>query len=171
MLLSDVIAVDASLQARPDEDLSGSHGVRYAAEQWVWKDGVPVPGSTPERVAQTIAEVEVEEFIAEEATSFSAFGLEQPVASVTLTHRDGATRLVHIGSEGPPKTDPEGRTIRGRYIRIEGSNAVFLVTDRVLRVVEDMIREGNRKAEADAAKAARHERIPSAPDPAVGAQP
>ncbi len=171
MLLSDVIAVDATLRARPDEDLSGSHGVRYAAEQWVWKDGVPVPGSTPERVAQTIAEVEVEEFVTENAGSLSEFGLDQPIASVSLTHRDGATRLIHIGAEGPPKADAEGRSIRGRFMRLEGSNAVFLVTDRILRVVEDMIREGNRKAEADAAKAARHERIPSAPDPAVGAQP
>ena len=48
-----------------------------------------------------------------------------------------------------------------RYASIEGAESIYLVDDRALNVVRDMIREGNRKAKKDAEKGKRRERIPS----------
>lgn len=167
MTASEVVAVDATLRPREGEALAGAHGVRFLAEQWVWRDGVPVPGSTPERVATTVAEIEVEEFI-EGAAPAGGFGLEEPIATVSLTNREGEARVLSLGALGPPDPGPEGQPRPRRYAKIEGAEAIYLVDDRVMRVVDDLIREGNRKAERDAEKAARLERIPSeaAVDPA-----
>ncbi len=159
---ADVVSVDASLKADGTDDLKGEHGVRFAAEQWLWKDGVPVPGSTPERVARTLAELEVDAFVEDAPTDLSAYGLADPLARAVLADKDGNERVVLIGSTGAPEVDPEGREHARRYAAIEGDPAVYLVSDRSLNVIKDLIREGNRKAEADADKAARRERIPSA---------
>jgi len=161
MQSADVVAVDAVLVPRPDNDLEGEHGVRLAAGDWFWKDGVPVPGSTPERVARQLAEMEVESFIDDAATDLATYGLTEPVARVVLTDGEANERIVVLGSLGEPRVDLEGRESARRYAAIEGDPAVYLVDDRVLRVVEDMIREGNRKAKKDQEKAERRERIPS----------
>ena len=161
MSAADVVAVDATLRARPDQDLEGEHGVRLAAGDWFWKDGVPVPGSTPERVARQLAEMEVESFIDEAADDLSKFGLDTPLARVVLSDADGNERIVVLGANGEPRIDPEGREAPRRYAGIEGDPAVYLVDERVLRVVEDMIREGNRKAKKDLERMERQQRIPS----------
>lgn len=160
MAAADVVAVDAELRPRPDNDLEGSHGVRLRVGDWLWKDGVPVPGSTPERVARQVAELEVEEFISEGASN-SDYGLEEPVARVVLTNEEAEERVVRIGALGEPRTDAEGRETARRYASIEGDPAVYLVDERVLRVVDDLIREGNRKAKKDRERAERRELIPS----------
>jgi hypothetical protein len=161
MSAADVVAVDATLRARPDQDLQGEHGVRLAAGDWFWKDGVPVPGSTPERVARQLAEMEVESFIDDSSGERSDFGLDQPIARAVLSDAEGNERIVVLGSPGEPRIDPEGREAPRRYAGIEGDPGVYLVDDRVLRVVEDMIREGNRKAKKDLARMERQQRIPS----------
>ena len=166
MKSADVVSVDAVLQARPGEELSGSQGVRFAAEQWVWKDGVPVPGSTPERVAQAFADLQVESFVDDAPKDLAAFGLVEPVARVVLADEAGNERVVRVGGAGEPLKDPEGHERGRRYVLIEGDPAVYLVDDHVLSVIDDLIREGKRKDEADADKARRRERIPSAGDPA-----
>ena len=168
---ADVVAIDATLRAEPDEDLHGSHGVRYAAEQWVWKDGVPVAGSTPSRVAKALARLEVEEFVTDQPKDLARYGLDDPVARVVLTARDGGERVVLIGGEGEPDLVPEGPPRKRRYAMIEGSPSVYLVGEHVLRVVRDLIREGNRKAERDAERAARRERIPTVDPDAEEEQP
>ncbi len=158
----DVVAVDATLRAEPpDEDLEGEAGVRYAAEQWVWRDGVPVPGSTPERVARYLAELEVAAFVDDQPGDLSSYGLEDPVARVVLRNRDDEERVVLIGGPGEPLLDPEGRERERRHAMIEGDPSVYLVDMRSLSVVRDLIREGNRKKEKDLEKAERRERIPS----------
>lgn len=157
----EVVAVDAVLRAEPGEDLAGEAGVRFAADQWVWRDGVPVPGSTPERVARFVAELDVDAFVDDAPADLSAFGLDDPVARVTLRNAADEERVVRIGDEGEPLVDPEGRERARRYVTIEGAAPVYLADERVLNVVHDMIREGNRKKEKDAEKAARQERIPS----------
>lgn len=165
MAAADVVAVDATLKARDGEPLQGAHGVRLLAEQWVWADGVPVPGSTPERVAQMVSELEVEQFIDAPEGDLVKYGLGAPVATVTLSDREGASRVVQLGALGPVDKDPEGNPRPRRYARVEGDSAIYLIDERVIRVVDDLIREGNRKAERDAEKAERLERIPSAPAP------
>ena len=47
----------------------------------------------------------------------------------------------------------------------EKPGAVYLVDDSVMSVVQDMIREYNRKKKKDEEKAARREKIPSEIDP------
>ncbi len=183
MKSDDVIAVDAVLHAEPGEDLEGEAGVRYAAEQWVWEDGVPVPGSTPSRVAERVAELEVVEFIEDAPRNLEKYGLADPVARVVLTDAEGNEKVVLIGSKGPTLMikDPDGKEIprERRYVSIEapagdapidvpeGSEkpgAVYLVDDSVLSVVQDMIREFNRKKKKDDEKAARREQIPTEMD-------
>ena len=174
MLAADVVAVDAELKPRPDQDLEGAHGVRLAAGDWFWKDGVPVPGSTPERVARQLAEMEVETFVDDAPGDLATYGLDDPLARVVLTDEAANERIVVLGAQGEPRVDLEGRESPRRFAAIEGDPGVYLVDERVLRVVEDMIREGNRKAKKDREKAERRERIPSeaAPDdPADGDQP
>ncbi len=161
MQAADVVAVDAELRARPDQDLEGSNGVRLAAGDWFWKDGVPVPGSTPERVARQLAEMEVESFVNDAPADLSPYGLDNPVARVVLTDTEANERIVLLGGEGEARVDLEGRESPRRFAAIEGDPGVYLVDERVLRVVEDMIREGNRKAKKDLEKAERRERIPS----------
>jgi hypothetical protein len=184
MKSDDVVAIDAVLRAEPGEDLEGEAGVRYAAEQWVWKDGVPVPGSTPSRVAERVAELEVVEFVEDAPKQLDKYGLKEPVARVVLSDADGHEKVVLIGSEGPSVKfpDPEGREIERhrRYVSIEAPSgdapveivegsekpgAVYLVDDGVMSVVQDMIREFNRKKKKDDEKAARREKIPSELEP------
>jgi hypothetical protein len=171
MQAADVVAVDAVLQPREEQDLEGEHGVRLAAGEWFWKDGVPVPGSTPERVARQLAEMEVESFVDDAPADLSAYGLNEPVARVVLTDAEANERVVRIGGAGEPRVDPEGRESARRFAKIEGDESVYLVDERVLRVVDDMIREGNRKAKRDLEKIERRERIPSEAIPDDGAEP
>ncbi|MCB9779011.1 MAG: DUF4340 domain-containing protein [Alphaproteobacteria bacterium] len=157
----DVVAVDVVLRAEPGEDLAGEAGVRFAADQWVWRDGVPVPGSTPERVARYVAELDVADFVDDAPADLAPFGLADPVARITLRNADDEERILRVGAAGEPLVDPEGRERPRRYVTIEGAAPVYLADERVLNVVHDMVRESNRKKEKDAEKAARQERIPS----------
>jgi len=158
---SEVVSVDVQLIASDDDDLSGLAGVRYLAEQWVWEDGVPVPGSTPERVARRLAELQVEEFVDDAPSDWGVYGLSNPTVRATLTTRDGDTRVVLIGSKGEPEVDSEGNQQVRYYATIDGHEAVYLISDAALRVVKDMLRERNRKAGQDAQRALNRERIPS----------
>jgi hypothetical protein len=163
MKATDVASIDVRLRADPAaaKDLEGEAGVRYAADQWVWKDGVPVPGSTPERVARQLAELEVEAFVDDQPKALSAYGLDDPLARAVLADQLGNERVVLLGAEGPTEVDPEGRDRRRRYVAIEGAESIYLVDERVLSVVEDLVRESNRKRDRDLEKAARRERIGS----------
>jgi hypothetical protein len=165
MKAADVVAVDAMLVADGDDDLAGEHGVRFAAERWFWADGVPFAGSTAERVARSLSELEVDVFVDDAPDGLASYGLEPPVARVVLSDEDGNEKVVRIGGEGEPLVDPEGNSRPRRYVSIEGEASVYLIGERALSVVKDLVREGNRKAKKDAEKAARRERIPSdAPD-------
>lgn len=168
MKSADVVAVDAVLVADGDDDLAGEHGVRFAAERWFWADGVPFAGSTAERVARSLSDLEVDVFVDDDPSGLVGYGLEPPVARIVLSDEDGNEKAVRIGTEGEPMVDPEGNARPRRYVSIEGEASVYLVGERVLSVVKDLVREGNRKAKKDAEKAARRERIPSdAPEEAA----
>ncbi len=161
----DVVAVDAWLSAEEKGDPEGTASVRYAAEQWVWKDGVPVPGSTPERVAERLAELDVDRFIDDKPKALAAYGLENPIARVSLQDTEGGEKVVMIGSPGEPQVDPEGNSRERRFASIEGDPSVYLVDEGVYRVIQDLVREYNRKKERDEDKALRRERIGSEPAP------
>ena len=125
---------------------------------------MPFAGSTAERVARSFAELEVDSFIDDAPRALQDYGLSSPVARVALTNDAGEEQVVLIGSEGEPLLDPEGRERARRYATVEGQDSVYLVSDRLLSQVKDLVREGNRKAKKDADKAARRERIPSTLD-------
>jgi hypothetical protein len=161
MKAADVVAVDVVLKRDGDDDLDGAHGVRFAAEQWFWKDGVPFAGSTAERVARSLSELEVDAFVDDAPTSLDGYGLASPVARVVLSNEAGEEKVVLIGKKGEPLLDPEGNPRDRRYVTIVGHPPVYLVSERVMSVVKDLVREGNRKSKKDAEKAARRERIPS----------
>jgi len=154
----DVVYIDATLEASGDDPLAGEGSVRYVAAQWVWKDGVPVSGSTPKRVAQRLAELEVDEFV-DGAEASGGFGLDAPRARVVLKDESENSRVVRIGSAGPAYVDSSERTRERYYAQVEGEDPVYLVHAGVLDVVRDLVRESGRKALKDAEKAARRERI------------
>ena len=133
--------------------------VRYAAEQWVWADGVPVSGSTPKRVARRFAELEVDDFIDGADAGEAKYGLTSPRVRVTLKDAEDGIRVVSLGAKGPAHKDSEGNGVNRFYASIEGESAVYLVHHGVYEVVRDLVRESERKATRDAEKAARQERI------------
>ena len=157
----DVVSIDAVLSSDPDDDLEGEGSVRFAAEQWVWKDGVPVSGSTPKRVARRLAELEVDEFIVDEPDGLDLYGLIDPRARVVLKNEDGDERVILIGGHGEPFMDPEGNPRERYYVSVEGEAPVYLVHMGVLEVVRDLVRESKRKTDRDNEKASRRERIES----------
>ena len=138
-----------------------ARSVRFAAEQWVWKDGVPVSGSTPKRVARRLAELEVDEFIVDEPDGLDLYGLIDPRARVVLKNEDGDERVILIGGHGEPFMDPEGNPRERYYVSVEGEAPVYLVHMGVLEVVRDLVRESKRKTDRDNEKASRRERIES----------
>ncbi|MEC8192035.1 MAG: DUF4340 domain-containing protein [Myxococcota bacterium] len=157
----DVVSIDATLAPVADDPLSGEGSVRYVAAQWVWKDGVPVSGSTPKRAAQRLAELEVDEFVPPGKSS-TAHGLANPRARVVLKDADERERVVVFGAAGPAKTvGDEGDRVDRFYAQIEGEEAVYLVNTGALEVVRDLVRESGRKDKRDAEKASRRERIES----------
>ncbi len=158
----DVVSIDAVLKAGFGHDLSGEGHVRYAAEQWVWRDGVPVSGSTPKRVARRFSELEVDNFVADSSTDLAAFGLNDPHALVELRDRDDNVRVVRIGGQGEPIKDAEGNEHPRYYAMVEPEKSVYLVNMGVVEVVRDLVREAGRKAAKDADKASRQERIETA---------
>ena len=155
------MSIDAVLSSDPDDDLEGEGSVRFAAEQWVWKDGVPVSGSTPKRVARRLAELEVDEFIVDEPDGLDLYGLIDPRARVVLKNEDGDERVILIGGHGEPFMDPEGNPRERYYVSVEGEAPVYLVHMGVLEVVRDLVRESKRKTDRDNEKASRRERIES----------
>jgi len=161
MAAEDVVAIDGTLRADEDQGLSGEAGVRYAAEQWVWKDGVPVSGSTPKRVARRFAELEVEDFVDATDDDWARYGLTEPLAMIRLRDRDDSERNIRIGAEGPAVEDPDGNPRKRFYAAVDGESAVYIVHSGLVEVVRDLVRESNRKAGRDAEKAARRERIES----------
>ena len=158
----DVVAIDAEISESGDPfELSGEGSVRFAAEQWVWSDGVPVSGSIPKRVARRLAELEVDDFIDGASVDDPRFGLTDPHVRIALRDASDGKRVILIGSEGPVHTDSEGNPARRFYASVEGDSGVYLIHHGVYEVVKDLVREASRKATRDREKAARQERIGS----------
>jgi hypothetical protein len=159
MSAKDVVSIDAELAPGPDMDLSGEGRVRFVAAQWVWRDGVPVSGSTPKRVARRLAELEVVDFV--DAGTSDELGLAEPRARVVLRDDQDNERVIRIGGTGEPMIDPEGHPRARFYVQVEGEGPVYLVDAGILEVIRDLVRESARKDVRDQETAARHERIES----------
>lgn len=153
-----------------DQDLNGTVMVKNEATQWSWDDGVPVPGSTPSRVASRACDVEAEQFIASSGDD-KKYGFDQPIVKVYLHDTEGNTRTILVGGKGPPGKrqlppgGPGDRAPGGEepydryYARAAEYPEVYLVDGGLIDVVKDMMREHRRKADEDAEKKARQEKI------------
>ncbi len=172
---SDVTQATVTLSAdgAGADGTAGTASVRSEAGTWLWSDGQPVSGSTPERVVSRVAEVEADSFVKPDAKVVRSF--ETPRARVVLTLMDGGTRTLLVGTEGPGRAvtaDPEGRgekrVLPRFYARVEGEGDIVLIDDGVLSVCRDLLREYSRKAEGDVDKRARQDRIAGERAPAAG---
>jgi len=175
MRVGEVTDVVVDLYATPDDDLEGSVVMMYRADKWLWGDGVPVPGSTPSRVALRAAEVQADSIVAEDPGDGARFGFDKPRLTVQLTDSSGAVRTLIVGDETEPEIDPEGREHRRYFARCDDHATVYRVPEGVVDVAEDAVREYHRKAGHDADKQERHRRMEEAlgelPVPQVSAVP
>lgn len=160
----DVTAIEATLHRPRDraDDPVGTVRLRGVGDSWQWEDGLPVPGSTPRRLAMRAAGVEAEEFVADAPASLAPYGLDAPVGQVTLTVEGGRTVTLLLGGPGPSRTDAEGHEYRRMYMKLQDEAPVYLVEDGVVDVVEDALREFGRKEVKDEDKAERLRRIEEA---------
>lgn len=158
--VSLVAATYAPAAGAPADEarLAGTVTVRMASSAWMWDDGQPVAGSTPNRVAQRAAGIEAEAWVT--ATPDDArYGFDPPQVSVRLQDLDGVDRRLLIGREGPAGTDHEGAARTRYYARVSDHDDVYLVDGGVIDVVKDLMREHRRKADGDSATDERTERI------------
>ncbi len=175
MRVGEVTDAVVDLFPAEDEELAGSVVMMYRADKWLWGDGVPVPGSTPSRVALRAAEVKADAIIAEEPGARDRHGFDSPRLSIQLTDNTGTVRTLIVGAETEPEIDPEGRERRRYFARCDDTPTVYRISDGVLDVAEDAVREYQRKAGHDADKQERHRRMEEAmgelPTPEVSAVP
>jgi hypothetical protein len=143
-----------------DPDLKGTVTVNMEADKWLWDDGVPVPGSTPKRLASSAANVQADEFVTAAAPD-GKYGFDKPVATVVMTDRDGQARTIVVGASAPPETGPEGEERERYYARAEDFPEVYIIDASLIGVVKDLMREHRRKATGDEEKTERHDRIES----------
>lgn len=170
-------AFEAPIETYRRRDVVGRHawdvrryvvtrgGVAIAVEKssdgWRWPDGGPIPGSTPERVASTAAELQA---LAFHDADVAASGLAAPSFEIALSFADGA-RTITVGSafEGPPEpapaipagmglAPPKPRSGTRYYARLDGDPVTYEVDDRLAETVDDLFREYARKGERDAEK-------------------
>lgn len=171
MRVGEVSDVVVHLRAEEKDDPEGRVTYLYRADEWLWENGSPVPGSTPSRLAHRAAEVRADTIVADEVGDPSRWGFDDPRLTVQLTTRDGAVRTLVVGDEAEPEIDPEGRERARYYARSDDSPIVYRVDRGVVDTAEDAIREWSRKARREADKAERHDRIREAlgtlPEPAV----
>ncbi len=158
----DVVQVDVALSASDYDDTEGQASIKRGVDEWHWaEDGRPVPGSTPERVAIRITGLNAEDFVHDAPASLGPYGLDAPRARAVLHTEDGETRVVLIGDRGPSR-ELEDRVVERYYAMIEGESPVYLVDRGGIDVLEDVIREHNRKADKDEEIAERHEAMEEA---------
>ena len=148
-----IVNIEAVLRAEEGETLAGRQEVVHQADEWLWTDGVPVSGQTPERLAKMMADVQVSEFVDDQPTDVSAFGFDEPVARVWLKNTETEILEVQFGDPGPPQQLEDGRQSQQRYMRVMTGDSIYLVEESVLKVVRDLIREGNRKDKSALEKA------------------
>ncbi len=152
-----------------DADLNGTVKVTMAADQWLWDDGVPVPGSTPRRLAGRACGVESEEFVADAAED-AKYGFDRPLVKIYVRDSAGAYRNLMVGKPAPAGKrmvppppgqpgNPAEESYDRYYARVAEFPEVYVIDASLIEVVKDLMREHRRKADEDAEKAGRREKI------------
>lgn len=141
-----------------DPKLVGTTPGKRIGDVWQWEDGRPVSGSTPKRVAERAATMEAQEFV-DEPKGLKAYGLDAPVARITLWDLNDEQVVLLFGAEGEPRRDIEDRVLPRIWVMVEGGTSVYLVDKGVMDVFADARREHTRKLKKDSEKAERQELI------------
>jgi len=141
-----------------DQDLAGTVTVRQAVGEWQWDDGVIVPGSTPRRVASRAADIDSDEFVGEGGTDV-AYGFDRPTVKVDMVDQEGKSATILVGKSAPPTVDDEGHERPRWFAKHAAYPEVYIVTDGLVDVVKDLMREHGRHARGEAAEEERQARI------------
>lgn len=159
----EVTQISATMHRPADgqpDDPTGLVTLKSVTDVWQWGDGQPVSGSTPRRLAMRAAGLDAEEFVDDSPSSLTPYGLDDPLATITLTDLGGRTITLLIGKEGPAREqEGEERPIPRVYAKLADEAPVYLVERSVLEVLEDALREQSRKSDKDVDKAQRREAI------------
>jgi hypothetical protein len=159
VLAGDLRTIEIFLAERPDAEQSGTVRLNLESDAWKWEDGRPVPGSTPKRVAERLAGARVSAFV-DDAGEIAGAGFENPLATVVLIDAEGRSITLILGQEGPPLVDEmEDREMSRYYAKLADGDQVYLVDDGLLSVLDDALREYNRKVGKDEEQLDRREAI------------
>lgn len=123
--------------------------IEKKADNWSWEDGVLVSGSTPDRLASAIADLRV-------ITFEPAQENQKETAQIIFATPD-AEHVLSIGDLVEIADDEEGIMVQHYYAWI--GKEYYTIDGHVLRVLNDLVREHNRKEENDAKTEALHKRI------------
>jgi len=152
---SNVSQISVMIGVGPNSDegeLHGSATIMSTLDSWVWGDGAPVSGSTPDRVATRTTMAEGLGFVSEtDPVEGSLYGFDEPLASVVITESEGQVSRLLVGGEAEPGEGLEGRASPRWYAGLEGQDGVYLVGDHLVSALKDLIREHNRKLSRDEA--------------------
>ena len=153
--------VEIELASREESEFSGSLTLRQDSDAWKWEDGRPVPGSTPKRLVERLSTVRANDFV-DNPTEWAVADFENPVARVTVRDGDGGALELLVGQKGPPlvpdEIEEEERPPMERYYaKLRGGEAVYLIDPGILDVLEDAVRESQRKEAKDAEQDERRE--------------
>ena len=151
---SDVSQVSVTLfdtDSSDDEQEAGSATIIFTRDAWVWGDGAPVSGSTPERVATRTSMAEAAAFVADVEPSLAGeYGFDSPTARVEITDTEGLVTSMLVGGSAEPAEGLEGRASPRWYAGVDGREGVYLVGEHLVSVLRDLIREHARKLTRDA---------------------
>ncbi len=75
--------------------------------------------------------MEAKKLVEENAGDLSKYGLDEPLSTFTVTYRDHTEAVVYIGDEAPES--------RYNYVRVEGSNNVYMVLGTKLTYFTDPV--------------------------------
>jgi hypothetical protein len=142
------------------------------ADGWRWPDQAPVSGSTPSRLAGSIAEIDA---LAFHEVAVPAAGLDRPFATFKLKLAAREVSLV-VGAEVPgsaslpqvvppplpppapgmlPHPTPQPMLTTRRYAQVLGDPVVYEVGVQALASLDDLFREYARKGDQDRDKQIR----------------
>ena len=157
LLAEDIQALTVSSGPGEGSIPEGTYSAQQLSGVWTWQDGVPVPGSTPDRLANALSGIRVIEFLDGER---SAFQLDASNAPLHIQADSQNTSVnVYLGAEGEPLIDDEGNAFKRYTMAIDEHPEVYLVDVHLRSVGHDFVREGGRRNDRALEQAERRERL------------
>jgi hypothetical protein len=162
LFADELRTIEVDLAEREGAAQFGRVRLKMESDAWKWEDGRPVPGSTPKRVAERLTNIRADDFV-DDAKGISKARFQQPLATVVMTDANQQSATLLLGQKGPPLVGGlEERNVERYYAKIVGVDQVYLVDSGVVSVLEDAIREYQRKVGKDEEQQERREAIDEA---------